>query len=93
MKRLKHFKNKYIITALVFVVYMLFLDDVDVFNIIRQELKLNKLENEREILLEKFTETKLTLDQLDHTDALERFAREEKLFKRDNEDIFVIVKE
>lgn len=72
---------------------MLFLDDVDVFNIIRQEFKLNKLEEERGILLEKFTETKMTLDQLDHTDALERFAREEKLFKRDNEDIFVIVKE
>ena len=93
MKRLKYFKNKYIITALVFAVYMLFLDDVDVFNIIRQEIKLNKLENERGILLEKFTETKTTLDQLDYTDALERFAREEKLFKRDNEDIFVIVKE
>ena len=72
---------------------MLFLDDVDVFNIARQEIKLNKLENEKEILLNKFTETKSTLDQLDHTDALERFAREEKLFKRDNEDIFVIVEE
>lgn len=72
---------------------MLFLDDVDVFNIARQEIKLNKLEDEREMLLEKFTETKSTLDQLHHTDALERFAREEKLFKRDNEDIFVIVTE
>lgn len=93
MKRLRHLKNKYVITTIVFAVYMLFLDDVDVFNIARQELKLNKLENEKEMLLEKFTETKLVLDQLDHRDALERFAREQKLFKRDNEDIFVIVQE
>ncbi|WP_107039303.1 FtsB family cell division protein [Brumimicrobium mesophilum] len=92
MKRLKHFKNKYVITLVVFSVYVLFLDDVDVFNIIRQEIKLNKLENEKEDLQEKFIETKTTLDQLDDTDALEIFAREQKLFKRDNEDIFVIVK-
>ncbi|RFC54304.1 septum formation initiator family protein [Brumimicrobium aurantiacum] len=93
MKRLKHFKNKYVITSIVFVVYILFLDDVDVFTIARQEIKLNKLENERALLLDKFTETKNTLEQLDNTKALERYAREEKLFKRDNEDIFVIVKE
>ncbi|SRR5690554_4611991 len=93
MKRLRHFKNKYIVTAIVFVIYILFLDDVDVFNIARQEIKLNKLEKEKAILHEKFIETKSVLDQLDNTDALERFAREQKLFKRDNEDIFVIVQE
>lgn len=93
MKRFKHFKNKYVITAIIFVVYILFLDDVDVFNIVRQEVKLNKLQNEKEVLHEKFIETKTVLDQLDNREALERFAREKKLFKRDNEDIFVIVNE
>lgn len=73
--------------------YTLFLDDVDIFNVVRQKVKLNKLEQEKVDLLEKFTETKLTLDQLDDNEALERFAREQKLFKRDNEDIFVIVQE
>ena len=93
MKKLKLLKNKYILTTIVFVVYVLFLDDVDVFNVARQELKLSKLEKEREVLSAKFIETKTILDQLDHTEALERFAREQKLFKRDNEDIFVIVQE
>jgi len=74
-------------------VYVLFLDDVDVFNVVRQRVKLNKLKQEKEMLSEKFNEAKFTLDQLDNTEALERFAREQKLFKRDNEDIFVIVKE
>ena len=73
--------------------YVLFLDDVDVFNVVRQRVKLNKLKQEKEMLSEKFNEAKFTLDQLDNTEALERFAREQKLFKRDNEDIFVIVKE
>lgn len=93
MKRLRIFKNKYILTLVIFGVYILFLDDVDVFNVARQEIKLNKLEQEKEALLEKYNETKSTLDQLDNTQALERFAREQKLFKRDNEDVFVIVQE
>lgn len=74
-------------------VYILFLDDVDIFNIARQEIKLNKLQDEKEVLHEKFVETKTVLDQLDNREALERFAREQKLFKRDNEDIFVIIQE
>src|SRR5690554_6955413 len=85
MKWLKVFKNKYILTFTIFVLYTLFLDDVDIFNVVRQKVKLNKLEQEKVDLLEKFTETKLTLDQLDDNEALERFAREQKLFKRDNE--------
>ncbi|HZH86479.1 MAG TPA: hypothetical protein VFD77_04115 [Brumimicrobium sp.] len=78
---------------MIFLVYLLFLDDVDVFNVARQEIKLSKLQEEKAILLEKYNETKSTLNQLDDTAALERFAREQKLFKRDNEDIFVIVQE
>lgn len=93
MKRLRIFKNKFKLTFVIFLVYVLFLDDVDVFNVVRQRVKLNKLKQEKEMLSEKFNEAKFTLDQLDNTEALERFAREQKLFKRDNEDIFVIVKE
>jgi cell division protein FtsB len=93
MKHLKIFKNKFKLTFLVFLVYVLFLDDVDIFNVVRQEIKLSKLQEEKSDLLEKFNETESTLNQLDETNALERYAREQKLFKRDNEDIFVIVQE
>lgn len=72
---------------------MLFLDDVDIFTIARQEIKLNKLQEEKAEVKEKYLKTKATLDQLDNMESLERYAREEKMFKRDDEDIFVIVKE
>jgi len=72
---------------------MLFLDDVDVFTIARQEIKLNKLQDEKEEIKEKYLKTKATLDQLDNMESLERYAREEKMFKKDDEDIFVIVEE
>ncbi len=78
---------------MVFAIYVLFLDDVDVFTIIRQEIKLNKLQEEKEEVLTKYEKTKSTLDQLDNLESLEKYAREEKMFKKDDEDIFVIVEE
>lgn len=72
---------------------MLFLDDTDIFAIIRQQIKLSKLKSEKEEVFVKYEKTKSTLDQLNSLKAIEKFAREEKLFKRDDEDIFVIVYE
>jgi cell division protein FtsB len=74
-------------------VYILFLDDNDVFSIARQQIKLSKLKAEKQDVEQKYTKTKNVLDQLNSLDALEKFAREEKLFKKDDEDIFVIVRE
>lgn len=93
LKWIKYLRNKYILTLVVFGVYMLFLDDADVFSIIRQRIKLSQLQTEKEEVFQKYQKTKSTLDQLNSLDAIERFAREEKLFKRDDEDIFVIVYE
>jgi hypothetical protein len=93
IKYLRHLRNKYVLTIVVFSVYMLFLDDVDVFTIIRQEIKLNKLQEEKQEINGKYLKTKATLDQLDNMESLERYAREQKMFKKADEDIFVIVKE
>lgn len=72
---------------------MLFLDDADIFTIIRQRVKYNKLIHEKEAVQIKYLETKQTLDQLTNLEAIERFAREEKMFKRDDEDVFILVYE
>lgn len=91
IKYLRILRNKFIVTFIVFSIYMLFLDDVDVFTIIRQRAKYNKLLQEKELVYEKYTKTKSTLDELNTLEALEKFAREEKIFKKDDEDIFIIV--
>lgn len=44
-------------------------------------------------MLKDLNETQLTLDRLSSPDEVERFAREEKFFKKDDEDIFVIFEE
>lgn len=86
----KYLKNKFIFTTCLFFVYILFLDDVDIFTIINQNRKLSKLEESKIELSEKLNSTQAILKELKYDSALESYAREEKLFKRDDEDIFVI---
>ncbi len=86
-------KNKYLITSFVFIIYFLFLDDLDIFTIINQKRKLTKLEVQRAILAENLKETKYTLKKLKNLNYLESYARSQKFFKKDNEEIFVITYE
>ena len=89
-KYAKYFKNKFIFTTCLFFVYMLFLDDIDIFTVINQNRKLNKLEESKAEISEKLIHTQNTLKELRYPSELESYAREEKLFKKDDEDIFVI---
>lgn len=84
------FRNKYLLTFTIFFVYNLFLDDVDVFSIINQNRKLSKLRADQSEVTVKLNETKATLLSFKNGYFLEKFAREEKLFKKDDEDVFVI---
>ena len=93
LKFLKYFRNKYILTFSIFFVYVLFLDDADIFAIFRQERKLKKLHIEKEEVESKLRETQNTLENLNSMEEIEKFAREQKLFKRHDEDIFVIVED
>lgn len=69
---------------------MLFLDDVDIFFIARQNKKLSELEASKADVSKNLKQTRATLSKLDRISEVERFAREEKLFKKDDEDVFVI---
>lgn len=94
MKRIPAFvKNKYFITSIVFTIYFLFLDDLDIISIIKQKRKLSKLEAQRDLLAENLKETKNTLKRLKNLNYLEAYARSQKFFKKDDEEIFVITYE
>jgi cell division protein DivIC len=81
------------LTLVIFGVYILFLDDVDIFSILKQQLKLSKIERELVDMQEKLDTTKETLSQLNDLESIEKFAREQKMFKKHDEDIFIIVEE
>ena len=91
MKRILPFvKNKFIITSLIFLTYIIFIDDNDIFFILNQNEKLSELEIRNEEMKKKLDETKSILNKIQDIDYLEAYARETKFFKRDNEEIFVI---
>lgn len=92
-KYLLPFKNKYILTFTIFLIYNLFLDDVDIFSIVSQNKKLSTLNDNKVAMQKQLDQTKHTLTQLKFDSELERFAREKKYFKRDDEDVFVITYE
>ncbi len=89
-KYAKYFRNKFIFTSCLFFIYILFLDDIDIFTIINQNTKLGKLEEARQEVSVKLNQTQKILKKLRYSSELESYAREEKMFKRENEDIFVI---
>lgn len=92
-KHLKYFKNKYIIATTLFLLYALFLDDNDIFVVFHKNTILK--ENMAKIQFEKeeLKEIKAELEAVNNIKELERIAREDKYFKKDNEDVFVVVRE
>ena len=90
MKIPSYLKNKYGLTLFVFLIYVLFLDDLDIFSIISQKQKLNKLEIQRDDMKNQLISTRSTLRKLNKINYLEASARSEKFFKKENEEIFVI---
>jgi len=90
MKIPSYLKNKYGLTIFVFLIYVLFLDDLDIFSIISQKQKLNKLEIQRDEMKNQLTSNRSTLRKLNKINYLEAYARSEKFFKKENEEIFII---
>lgn len=90
----KAFRNFYVITGLIFLIWMLFLDSNDLISRYRLSAKLRALEDEKEYYQQKIKEVEQDKNELfGDRESLEKFAREKYLMKKDNEDVFVIVEE
>jgi len=92
-KYLPYLKNKFILATSIFLVYTLFLDDNDIFSVISRKYKLHKLEDKKAIMLTDLHKTTEILETLKYPSEIEKYAREKKFFKKDNEDVFVIFEE
>ena len=85
-------KNKYLLTAAGFLVWMLFFDDRDIITThFRYKSELKQLEQSREYYQQQIDSTRAELDQLrSNTVTIEKYAREKYNMKRDNEDLFIV---
>lgn len=84
-------KNKYLITLVFFLAWMLFFDPKDIGTEYSKKRKYNDLQKSENQLLKKITETKTELGQLKSSaQTIEKYAREKYLMKKDNEDLFIV---
>ncbi len=85
-------KNKYFLTIVALVVWLIFFDKNDFFTQRDTVQKLNKLKKDQAYYLTEIEKNKAELEELrTNKESLEKFAREKYLMKKDNEDVFVFV--
>jgi len=93
-KTLLFFKNKYIITTIIFAIWMIAIDKNNIITQYNLRHELNDLKDKKEYYLKEIEKDKqATYELKTNISTLEKFAREKYLLKKDNEDIFLIVKE
>lgn len=84
--------NKYTITFLIFLVWLAFFDHNNLVEKWQLNKKIATLKKEKSYYKEKIEEdTRKIKELLSSKENLEKFAREQYLMKKANEDIFVIV--
>ena len=94
MKFIKIIKNRYLIATLIFLGYLMIFDQYNFRAQYRLMSELNHLEKEKVFYQNQLTKDSITYYTLfDNNDNLERFARERFKMKKENEDIFLIIRE
>ena len=84
-------KNKYFLSAGAFIAWMLFFDPKDVFTQMEHHRELNELQSSKTWYQKEIAKESVEAEQLKVNPAtIEKYARENYLMKRDNEDIFII---
>ena len=84
-------KNKYVITIAVFLVWILFFDKTNVKNWMGESIKNNRMNKEKVHYEQEIIRVDKQLNLLrSNNDSLEKYARENFLMKRDNEEIYIM---
>lgn len=83
-------KNRYVATSLIFLLLFFFLDNNNIFVISRLQKEVNRLTDESQEARMLITADSIhAVNLVYNLDTIERYAREEYLMKRPDEDVFV----
>jgi cell division protein FtsB len=86
------FRNKYFLTILVFLIWIILLDSNNLLLRIREMRELNRLKTDKEYYTEKVEVDRSKLQELKTDDHnLEKFAREQYRMKKPDEDLFIVL--
>jgi len=86
------FRNKYLLTIIIFVVWILLLDSNNLIARYKEIRELRKLKTDREYFVKRIEDDKRKLHELKTDNQnLEKFAREQYRMKKPDEDLFIIL--
>jgi cell division protein DivIC len=87
----KPLRNKYLILLLLFIFWIIFLDDYNLINQNKMKNNVDDLKEQKEFYISEIKSDSAELSNLKNdSEEQEKFAREKFLMKKDNEDIFII---
>jgi len=95
MKRFfsKYINNRYFYTGLAFVIWMAFFDNDNFREQMRLTHKIEQLQQKKQFYQSEIEKNKSALNALKYdTTQLEKFAREKYFMKKDNEDVYVVIR-
>ncbi|MDA3865253.1 MAG: septum formation initiator family protein [Salinivirgaceae bacterium] len=88
----KYLANKYVLAFLVFLVWVLFLDSNNLIQRYKTIRNIEKLKDQKSYYEKRIKEDTEKLHELrSDKEKLEKFAREQYLMKKPNEDVFVVL--
>jgi cell division protein FtsB len=85
--------NKYLLALVALLVWLTFFDRNNFISQVRYGRTLNKQRQQKEFYKSEIAKDSTALVELSDSTRLEKFAREKYLFKKDNEDIYLIVED
>nr|WP_317631585.1 septum formation initiator family protein [uncultured Flavobacterium sp.] len=88
--KLTYLSNKYVIITILFIFWMLFLDNYSYLDHRILNSEMSELKNSKSYYLNEIKKDQKQIDELRETDKLEGYAREKYFMKRPNEDIYII---
>jgi cell division protein DivIC len=87
-------RNKYVLTILIFVLWMLLFDGSSWLDVIAQSRRNSKMEREREYYIDRIEHDRNRMKELrTNNENLEKYAREQYLMKKPDEEIFIIMED
>ena len=93
-KIIKAVTNKYFIASLIFVVWIVFFDENSIVSHQQNKRQLKELVNQKDYYIDRIASDRQKLEDLNAgKEELEKFAREQYLMSKPDEDVFIIVEE
>jgi cell division protein DivIC len=87
-------RNKYVLTISLFVIWILFFDQNNMVDRMKMSSEIRQLQKDREFYQEQIKTDSARLNELTtNKENLEKYAREQYLMKKSDEDVFVVINE